>query len=214
MNGPQKARAVRGVWGVKAPNLASPFWPRLIIDSDTPEPLIVISHRMVATLTHFIDERTTACTAVPELGIPCKWDHVQVGGGRYEGWLAVFSPKRKRNYVVSLTKVAVKQCPQLELDDYDLRGRVIQIYRAYSGKRAPMRCRLRDDVPNDSGLILAPSLPPIIERMWAADDRPDNRNRQRHRARASSAELAGIREAPPDAGVVSLGDLFAPFSGQ
>jgi len=207
MQGPSSlARAQRGVFGVKAPNLAIQYWPRMPVISQHAEPVVIISHRLIGTKTHFFDGRTCACT---EDAGPCWLDHKLHGGGRYEGWLAVYSIKWKRNYLLSLTKVAVKMCPLLEDDGFDLRGRTLEVWRKYAGVRAPMRCRLCDTPPNETNLDLAPALPPLIERMWAAADRGDSFKVRRRRVETSSLVAAGVRpQQRPGDGVCELGDLF------
>jgi hypothetical protein len=170
------SRAKRARWGVAPPLLATPYWSRFTVESADAELFIILSHHVEETATHFIDGRTVGCTG--EQGV-CWIDHVLHGGGRYECWLAVFSPKFKRNYIINLTKVAVAQEPRLRLADEDLRGLTLSVSRRYHGRRAPMRCNLRGDPRHAGNLDPAPDLRVLVERLWAAEDRADSRNRSR-----------------------------------
>jgi hypothetical protein len=181
-------RTRRAQWGVTRPLLADPFWGRLKIVETTPELLVIVSHRLETTKTHFVDKRTVGCTQAD--GVPCWLDHEKVGSGRYEGWLAVFSPRLRAYKIISLTKRAVAQEPRLELADFDLRGRVLGVWRRTSGERAQMAAHLRDDPPNESGLEPAPDVRVLVERLWQAEDRLDAQARRRKGLDAQTCNAA------------------------
>lgn len=186
-------RDKRAVWGVAPPLLAAPFWKRLKIVSDQPEVLVVLSHSMEETKTHFVDGRTQPCTG--EHG-QCWCSHIDHGAGRYEGWLAVWSAKWNDVFIVSLTKVAVAQEPRLRLPDYDLRGLTLCVARKKAFSRAPMQAWIRGDARHTGHLLAAPDLKVLVERLWSAEDRFDPRRGAKRTSlfETSSAAANGMRE--------------------
>jgi len=175
---------VQPLWSVTPPPPRVRKYDRLKIWPGPGETVVIVSNKLDETLTHFVDGRSQPCTHQPG---PCIYDHALVGVPRYEGWLAVLTPKNRKVHLLSLTAVAVAVEPRLRDACLDLRGLVLQVWRINESIRGEMHAKLNSDLARVQELPPVPDVRFCVERMWAANDRGDDRNKK---TRFSSAEAA------------------------
>jgi hypothetical protein len=167
------------VWGEPPPPPKIRKYERLQIYPGKNPPLIIVSASLHELRTHFVDKRTVPCT---EGSGKCWLDHTVVGKARYGGWLAVRHPSSPKTVLLCLTPVAVAVEPRLREMVGQLRGLTLHVWRLGDNLRSEMNARLDLGVHRLEDLAPEPDVRFMVERMMAADDRPDKKNREKYGA--------------------------------
>lgn len=162
------------LWSCPPPPPRVKKYERLLIGPGPGQSLVIVSSALEETRTHFVDRRTVPCTG--DQG-QCWLDHAQVGKPRYSGWLAVKFPTIRRVYLLPLTPVAVAKEPRLRDRAFDLAGLTLKVSREGNHDRSEMTAGLLLDVPRVTDLPQCPDVRFCLQRMWAAEDRPADKQR-------------------------------------
>lgn len=165
---------VAPLWSVTPPPPRVRKYDRLKIWPGPGETVVIVSNRLEETLSHYVDGRSQPCTHAPG---PCSYDHALVGAPRYEAWLAVLIGSTRKVNLLCLTGVAIATESRLRQPGFDLRGLTLQVWRITSSIRGEMHARLKMDIPRVEQLPPVPDVRFCVERMWAANDRQDDRNK-------------------------------------
>jgi hypothetical protein len=130
--------------------------------------LVILSHTLTKVLVHVIDGRTQPCTGDAQT---CHINHT-LYGTRWQGWLFVKRPGRSPVQMVCVTPFTVEVEPWLDTQGFDLRGRVLLLWRQDQRIRSRLHGRITKDDPIKEGLPPCPDMLTQLGTLWGAPDRP------------------------------------------
>lgn len=168
---------LRGLYDTPAPGLAQPLYERYHITPGDEHRLICVSSRFVSIRTHYLDGRTTKCTG--QHGA-CWYEGCSGLGGRWGAWIAVNVPgdEEQEIFLVTVTKVTVRNDARLRNEGGSLRGLTIGLKRKGKTMRTRLTGRILDDRPRVEKLPPEPDLYDCIERMLSAADRHKDQDKK------------------------------------
>lgn len=135
---------------------AVPKEKRQLIEVWKPKPAIpvnavILSESLVGVFIHWLGRRTGPCLAKGDARCPfCAIDVPR----RWEGYLAGYSERTGKKYLIHVSKEAARSCPFISDGKCNLRGSRVIIERCGRAANAPCRARI-EPVTSLKGMIPA-----------------------------------------------------------